>query len=46
MLGEHHAYRGAGIVLRCPTCHEAAIVVVERERQLLVEWRGTYAVQR
>jgi len=46
MIGEHHAYRAAGVVLRCPSCDDVAVVIGVQERQLLVEWRGTYVVAR
>jgi len=46
MIGEHRAYRGAGIVLRCATCDDVAVVVGVQEQRLVVEWRGTYMVDR
>ena len=46
VLAEHHAHRGAGVVLRCPTCHDVAVVLGVQERRLVVEWRGTYVVER
>ena len=26
-IGEHRAYRTAGVVLRCPTCEDVALVI-------------------
>ena len=45
-IGEHRAYRSAGVVLRCPSCEEVALVVGVQERRLVVEWRGTYEFER
>jgi hypothetical protein len=45
-LAAHLAYRGAGVVLRCPGCEAIAVRVVEREAELLVEWRGVLRVGR
>ena len=46
MIGEHPAYRGAGVVLRCATCDEVAVVIGLQHQRLVVEWRGTYVVDR
>ena len=45
-IGEHRAYRTAGVVLRCPSCHEVAVVVGVQETRLVVEWRGRYEIER
>jgi hypothetical protein len=45
-VGEHRAYRAAGVVLRCPSCHDVAVVIGVQEKRLVVEWRGTYAMER
>ena len=45
-VGEHRAYRTAGVVLRCPSCEDVAVVVGVQEARLLVEWRGIYQVGR
>jgi hypothetical protein len=41
-IGAHRAYRGAGIVLRCPACRDLAVVVAllpDRSRVWLAgEW--------
>ncbi len=46
MIGEHRAYRGAGVVLRCPACDDVAVVIGVQEERLVVEWRGTYTLDR
>jgi predicted RNA-binding Zn-ribbon protein involved in translation (DUF1610 family) len=45
-MGAHRAYRGAGVVLRCPSCGDVAVRVVVREERLVVDWRGTYEIAR
>ena len=45
-LGAHRAYHGAGVVLRCPTCHDVAVRIGLREERLVVDWRGTYEIER
>jgi hypothetical protein len=45
-LGEHRAYRSAGIVLRCPTCHDVAMRIAFNEERFIVEWRGTFELVR
>jgi len=45
-IGEHRAYRGAGVVLRCPSCEEVALSIGMRDDRLIVEWRGVYEVAR
>ena len=45
-LGAHRAYRGAGVVLRCPGCGVAALVVGVLELRLVVEVRGTITLPR
>ncbi len=46
MIGEHHAYRDPGVVLRCPTCADVAVVIGVQEHRLVVEWRGIYEIDR
>ncbi|MBI5104268.1 MAG: hypothetical protein HZB46_04650 [Solirubrobacterales bacterium] len=41
-LGEHRAFRGAGLVLRCPGCNAVALVVVERGEEVDVRFAGTF----
>jgi hypothetical protein len=45
-LAEHRAYRGAAIVLRCPSCEDVAVVISERDDELVLEWRGLYRITR
>jgi hypothetical protein len=45
-IGEHRAYRGAGVVLRCPSCEDIALIIGVQEQRLVVQWRGTYEMDR
>jgi Family of unknown function (DUF6510) len=45
-LAAHRAYQAAGVVLRCPTCEDVGVRIVERETELLVELRGVLRVPR
>jgi predicted RNA-binding Zn-ribbon protein involved in translation (DUF1610 family) len=45
-MGEHRAYRGAGWVLRCPNCGDAAMVIGIQEERLAVRAQGTYVLSR
>jgi hypothetical protein len=45
-VGNHRAYRGAGVVLRCPGCAAVAATIVERDDALLISWRGVLRVPR
>ena len=45
-IGSHRAYRGAGVVLRCPGCTALAATIVERDDALLISWRGVLRVPR
>ncbi len=45
-VGEHRAYRSAGVVLRCPSCEDVAVVIGVQEQRLVVEWRGSYEIDR
>lgn len=46
VLGEHRAYHGAGVVLRCPTCGDVGGRVAEQGVRVAVEWRGTLLIER
>jgi hypothetical protein len=46
VMAEHLAYRGAGVVLRCPGCGIVAVRVAEFGDQLAVDWLGTYRAPR
>jgi predicted RNA-binding Zn-ribbon protein involved in translation (DUF1610 family) len=45
-LAAHRAYRGAGVVLRCPGCGDVAVLIGECEGELVIEWRGAYRTPR
>ena len=45
-VGEHRAYRTAGVVLRCPGCHEVALVIGLQDERLIVGWHGRYEIDR
>jgi hypothetical protein len=45
-IGEHRAYRTAGVVLRCPSCQDVALVIGVQDKRLVVQWRGTYVMDR
>ena len=45
-LAAHRAHRSAGVVLRCPACHDVAIVIGMQEQRLVVDWRGTFEFAR
>jgi hypothetical protein len=45
-IGEHRAYRSAGVVLRCAGCEDIALVIGVQEKRLVVEWRGRYEIAR
>ena len=45
-VGEHLAYRSDGVVLRCPSCADVAVVVGMQETRLMVEWHGVYEIAR
>jgi Family of unknown function (DUF6510) len=45
-LGEHRAYRGAGIALRCPACEDVAVLIGDCAGELVIRWYGTFRVPR
>ena len=45
-LGEHRAYRTAGIVLRCPHCQDVAMRVGVQDARFVVSWYGSYEIGR
>jgi hypothetical protein len=45
-VGSHRAFRGAGVVLRCPGCGAVAVRVATIGDELVVEWSGTYRARR
>jgi hypothetical protein len=44
-LAAHRAYRGAGVVLRCPSCHDAGVRVGTLPDRYVVELRGALLIQ-
>jgi hypothetical protein len=44
-IGAHRAYRGAGLVLRCPACHDLAITVVALPDRYVVQLRGALRLE-
>jgi hypothetical protein len=45
-VGDHRAYHGAAVVLRCPGCDAVGVRVATVGDQLVVEWSGTYRAPR
>ena len=49
--GEHHAvgahrlHRGAGMVLRCPSCDDVAMTIAMSEERRLVTMRGSWTLE-
>jgi Family of unknown function (DUF6510) len=43
-VGEHRLYRGAGLVLRCPSCGDVAACIAELPSGYAVSLRGTWLV--
>ena len=43
-IADHRAFHGAGIVLRCPSCSDVALVIGIGAADVTVELRGTYHV--
>jgi hypothetical protein len=44
-IGAHRAYRGAGIVLRCPVCRDLAMRIAELRGQTRVWLAGEWSFQ-
>ena len=44
-IGAHRAYRGAGVVLRCPGCEAVAIRIVQLPDRTVLEVRGAWVVE-
>jgi hypothetical protein len=43
VLGAYRAYRGAGVVLRCPSCGSPGLRIVELAEGFSVSWEGAPA---
>ena len=46
MIGEHRLYRGAGLVLRCPSCGDLAACIVELPERYAISLRGMWSIAR
>jgi hypothetical protein len=44
-VGAHRAYRGAGVVLRCPGCGDVAIRIVQLPDRNVVLVRGSWSIE-
>ena len=44
-IGAHRAYRGAGVVLRCPGCEDVAIRIAQLPDRTVLEVRGAWTVE-
>ena len=44
-VGAHRLYRGAGLVLRCPSCGDVALRVALPADRRLVTFHGTWSVE-
>ena len=44
-VGAHRAYRGAGLVLRCPGCADVAIRIAQLPDRNVVLVRGSWSVE-
>jgi Family of unknown function (DUF6510) len=44
-LGAHRAYRGAGLVLRCPGCEDVAITLVSLPDRFIIQMRGSMRLE-
>jgi hypothetical protein len=45
-IADHRAFRGAGVVLRCPSCGAVAVRIGIAPDRLIVEWRGPLEIAR
>jgi hypothetical protein len=44
-IGAHRAYRGAGLVLRCPGCGAVAVRIVQLPDRDVVQVRGSWSAE-
>ena len=44
-VGAIHVFQGAGIVLRCPHCHNALVKIVKDEARLWIGFPGVRALE-
>ena len=45
MIGEHRAYLGAGVALRCPACGDLAARIVALPDRYVVQLRGSWVLE-
>jgi hypothetical protein len=45
VVGAHRAYRGAGMVLRCPVCADVALRLVALPDRTIVKLAGTWTLE-
>jgi Family of unknown function (DUF6510) len=45
-IGAHRLFRGAGLVLRCPSCGDLAACIVCLPERYLISLRGVWSVER
>jgi Family of unknown function (DUF6510) len=43
-IADHRAYHGAGVVLRCPSCSDVALIIGTAATKVTIELRGTFQV--
>jgi hypothetical protein len=46
LIGEHRLYRGAGMVLRCPSCGDLAACIVVLPERYEISLRGMWNIGR
>jgi len=44
-VGAHRAYRGAGLVLRCPACGDVAVRIARLPDRDVIEVRGSWSAE-
>jgi hypothetical protein len=44
-VGAVHAFRGAGVVLRCPHCHNALVTIVKADTRVWIGVPGLRTLQ-
>lgn len=44
-IGAHRLYRGAGLVLRCPSCDDVAMQVAMLAGRRVLTLRGTWSIE-
>ena len=44
-IGAHRLYRGAGLVLRCPECHDVALRIVSLPDRHVLHLNGAWQIE-